>query len=127
MLYLINMKINQDKVPSTILQAVDELYASLSEEDKQQIKTTDDVRYHHGSGRFVRNSWSLWDNKTKLVQDAIKTYKIAHADDISGLIFEWVFAKVRCVDFDPFEHVEIYHKHWRNYGKTSLQAGGVEE
>ncbi len=121
------MKIDKDSVPTTIVQAVDCLIASLTEDEVQNIKS--DLDYsecHHSAGRFIRNNWSLWEKDTPLVKDAIKTYGIAHADDISGLIFEWAFAKVRGVDFDPSLLVEEYRKHWKEFGTTPLGAAGVE-
>lgn len=50
---------------------------------------------------FLRNSWSLWATDSPIKRDAMEKYKISHADDISGLILEWVYAKVCGVKFDP--------------------------
>lgn len=57
-------------------------------------------------------------------RDAVIPYKIAHADDISGLILAWVFALVRNKPFDPQEHCQLYHLHLDNYGLTALEDGG---
>ena len=118
------MEINKDVVPSTIKDAVIQILASLNEEDKEFIRKHPSCSIHHGTGTWFRNNWSLWED-SPLKRDAISKYKIAHADDISGLIFDWVWAKVRGEKFDPVVYCERFHKHWAKFGKTSLQAGGV--
>ena len=116
--------INPDFVPSTIEDAVNHLFGNLTEEHKEQILEIDNsAQIHHTIGRFLRNSWSLWEKDTPLKNDAIQTYEIAHADDISGLILGWLFAKVRNKDFDPILYCESFHKHWAQFGITSIEAG----
>jgi len=120
------MKINQDIVPSTIERAVDHIVESLSDEEKQAIfeEPTTSWACHHTIGRYIRNEWSLWEPDSPLKRNAVETYGIAHADDISGLIIEWVFAKIKRREFDPIKHVQIYHEHWVAAGTDSLKAGG---
>jgi hypothetical protein len=123
------MKIEKDSVPKTILEAVDNLVAAISDDEKAFIRGSKDPysEVHFSAGMYIRNNWSLWEKDTPLVQDAIKTYKIAHGDDISGLIFEWAFAKIRGVEFDPFVLVKKYEEHWQKFtGKNALEAGGVQ-
>jgi len=118
------MKIDLDSVPSTIKNAVDHIVGSLCDEDREFIKSDMPAGCHHSAGQYVRNSWSLWELDSPIKRDAVNTYGIAHADDISGLIFEWVWAIVNQRDFDPIEHCKRYHDHWQKYGTTSLVAGG---
>ena len=143
------MKINLDSVPSTIEKAVEELINSLDEKDKEFIKsnyssenivvkiqgeTTEELiinrnqsyTVHFTAGMKVRNDWSLWEKDSPLKRDAVEKYGIAHADDISGLIFSWTWAKIRNEEFDPVDHCRIYHEHWKNYGTNALKAGGWE-
>lgn len=121
------MKIDPDSVPSTIKAAVDMMVAGLTDEDREFIKQAESVvSCHHTVGRYIRNNWSLWDNSTPLKHDAATKYKIAHADDVSGLILDWVASIVRQEPFDPMEAVERYHKHWAMFGVTSLQAGNYQ-
>lgn len=118
------MKSDQDKVPSSIEQAVDMIVDTLDDEDRETIKNMNSSSsVHHFVGRFLRNSWSLWKNDTPLKRDAVATYGIAHADDISGLILEWVWCRVRGVEFDPHAHAATYHKHWGGKAEA-LKAGG---
>jgi len=118
--------IDQDSVPSTVKAAVDILVARMDDDDKKHIRTLKDkgASVHHTIGRFVRNSWSLWEPDSPLKRDAVNTYWIAHADDISGLIMAWVWAEVRNEEFDPHKECERFHKHWNGYGTDSLSAGG---
>ena len=103
------MKINKDIVPSTVEKAVDLIVDALAEEDINYIKQHSSESIHLTIGQYIRNSWSLWYQDTPLKRDAVHTYKIAHADDISGLIFEWVWHKVLEKEFDPIKHCEIFH------------------
>ena len=119
------MKIDQDLVPPTIKSAVDRLITSLDEADRNFIRFTNNpCAIHYDAGRSIRNDWSLWSNDTPLKRDAATTYGIAHADDISGLIWAWVWAIVRSEYFDPEKHCEQYHKHWAKFGLDPLVAGG---
>ena len=115
------------KDPLTIEQAAQVLFQSFSKSDEEYIRREKEVPYHFASGMSVRNEWKLWEKDSPLKLDAIKRYGLAHADDISGLIFEWAFAKVRDQPFDPLKHAEQYHKHWKKLGTTSIKAGGGEE
>lgn len=122
------MKVNENIVPSTIEKAVELIVNSLEPQDIEIIlKAQNSYGCHFGIGRYFRNSWSLWENDSPLKRDAVRTYKIAHADDISGLILEWVFCKVKNISFNPQEYVERFHKHWAQYGMTSLKAGNWED
>lgn len=119
------MKINQDIVPSTIQQAVDILFNGLEQDEKDAIINNSTIigSAHFGIGRWIRNNWHMWENNCPLKNNAIELYKLAHADDISGLILSWLFAKVKGENFDPNKHCEIYHEHWKNMGIDSISAG----
>ncbi len=113
--------IDQDTVPATMLQAVEMLDASLSPEAREALQRLE--MSHHGVGQYLRNNWSLWEWDTPLKNDCIATYKIAHADDMSGLLIAWTMARVRGQDFDPIAYCERFHEHWRREGMTSIEAG----
>ena len=121
------MNIDKDVVPSTIEQAVEHVCKALEEQDREYILDVGPNcanSVHHTIGRYIRNSWSLWQDDTPLKRDAVSNYSIAHPDDISGLILEWVVHQVKGLLFDPQAHCERYHKHWNQFGMTSLEAGG---
>jgi hypothetical protein len=115
-----------DFVPQTVEDAVNFILKNLGYQDYRDIKRTTSTDAHHHGGRHFRNQWKLWDKKQPIIQDAIKTYGIAHADDVSGLIWAWVYARVKEENFDPQKHCEFYKEHWSAMGTTALKAGGVE-
>ena len=121
---IIKLKPNNN-VPTTIEKAVQQIISSCSEKDLEFIRNNPSASVHFDYGMGLRNNWGLWKKDSPLKLDAIKTYNIAHADDISGLILEWVFEKIKTGSFDPIEHCKIYHEHWKKLGYTSLEAGGV--
>jgi hypothetical protein len=110
------MQVNLDKVPSNLDDAINMIVSSLDDDDKAYIKGHDDVDCHFTVGMSVRNGWSLWDAETVLVQWFKKTYRIIHADDISGMILSGVWATVRGEKFDPNKEVKRYHDHWLKSG-----------
>lgn len=114
---------NEDIVPSTIEEAVNMIVGDLSEEDRKLIEKNPPESSHFFGGMRMRNNWSLWEQETPIKRDAVEKYKIAHADDLSGLIMEWVWAKAQGKEFDPQKHCQRYHEHWKRYGMTSLRAG----
>lgn len=123
------MKMNLKDRPCTIDGAVSMLLASFSEDDLDFIRTSEKVPYHFGPGMAIRNAWRLWEKENPLVQDARNTFNIAHADDISGLIFEWAIAKVKGVDFDPHKFAKDVDDFWmEKYGYTALESvDGVKD
>lgn len=120
------MKINQDIVPATIESAARHIADSMSDEDRKLVIEDADIgaKVHHTIRQYLRNNWSLWESDSPLKRDAGEKYKIAHADDISGLIIDWASALVRAVEFDPLEYCDRFHAHWAIYGTDSLSAGG---
>lgn len=94
------------------------LLAGLDEGDVIAIRANDfrTESVHFSLGRFLRNSWSLWDTNTVLVQHYRTVHSILHADDISGLILGDVSARVRGEVFDFAAQVAQYHAHWTAQG-----------
>lgn len=122
------VQIDLDSVPSTVEAAVDAVVSGFSTEELKYL-TGPSLRVpvaalYRGLGMNLRNAWSLWDSDTPIKRDAVKNYSISHADDISGLILSWAFAKVHNdTTFDPHEHVKRYHMHWGS-PEAALKAGG---
>ncbi len=86
------MDLSKDKVPSSIEFTVRMLVDSLSDEDRRVVQSTEASEHHFPVGMGLRNDWSLWGADSPLKRDAVKTYGIAHADDIIGLILARAFA-----------------------------------
>lgn len=122
------MDVQDTEIPKTIDEAVELVIKNLKPEDRGFILNDPPSLIHHTAGRNMRNNWGLWDNpeQSPLKKDAIEKYKLAHADDISGLIYEMVWAKVRGKTFDVKAYCDSIEAHWQGVcGKTALQAGGV--
>ena len=138
-----SFRVDPTDVPTTVRQAAEMLAASydaaavdyLRSLPRQEIA----MRYQDGrevtiptvqpemshlSGMNLRNNWNLWDRESPIQIDAIRCYGIAHADDVSFLIFEWSYAIVRGEEFDPVNYCHRFHIHWERSGITSLQAAG---
>lgn len=118
--------IDRDSVPSTVESAAHQLAESLTDEDRERIRSGEETD-HFGTGLSVRNDWSLWEPDSPLKRDAVATYGIANADDISGLIRAWANAMVRGFEFDPAAHCQTYRNHRARYETDPLTAGGWEK
>lgn len=66
----------------------------------------------------LRNRWKLWDRDSALVKNAVATYGLVHADDLSGLIVRGGLAKYRDRDYiSAIEDEAIRYKaFWRGRG-----------
>lgn len=122
------MPTNPDIVPATIEEAVDHIVQTLDPVERRFILNQSSQSAHFTGGMAMRNGWSLWEKETPIKRDAVENYGIAMADDLSGLILAWVWAKVHGDPlFDPKEHCKRYHLHWIKYNTTALAAGGYNE
>ena len=89
------MIIDEDKVPSTMEEAVATLIVGFSDADRLAVRALDSpAAMHFGLGMSMRNTWSFWED-TPLRRDCIAKWKIAHGDDLSGLMLAWVYAQLR--------------------------------
>lgn len=136
------MELTSMKTPTTVREAAQIMAESFSEDEKTQVIASEatsvplviegkeitmpahtNINYHFGAGMAIRNNWNLWKKESSVVQDAIKNYKLAHADDISGMIFEWAFAITRGEDFDAQEFSRQTDSFWmQTTGKSAIEA-----
>lgn len=116
------MKINLDRVPATHDEAVQLVLDSLAPADVEVMCAPDFsiVDVHHTIGRYLRNSWSLWESASVLVQHYRTVHRIGHADDISSMILSEVWARVRAVPFDRAACIAVFHTHWKAQGLNEL-------
>lgn len=109
------MRLNLDRVPKNLNEAVSILTEAIeSSRDRESLK--DPVIHHFGFGMYLRNSWSLWDRETIIVQWFKKNLGLVHADDISGTILEALACSIKGEDFDPIAHAQTYIDHWKKIG-----------
>lgn len=116
------MKFNEDYVPSTLDEAIQCIYESLSEEDIALIKRADAGGLHFGLGMFLRNNFSLWEKDTPLGNDIKERFGLIHGDDKSGLILAGLKAKVCGKDIQKELELEAksYISHWKLHGIDPL-------
>jgi hypothetical protein len=85
-----------DKWPVTLAEAVADITAGMSEQDKQLLRATkkeDLIQFHHGWGTGIRNGFGLWRGNDKLIRSACG--KPCHPDDASMVIIEAVWTAVQ--------------------------------
>ena len=86
---------------TTVVETVNDIIASMSEEDKETIRSTNKdnlIQFHHGWGTGIRNYYGLWRGNDQLREDACG--KGCHPDDASMVIIEKVWESIR-KDTDP--------------------------
>ena len=82
-------------LPKTLDEAVSFILKDMSPENIKVIKATernDLIKYHHGWGTGIRNSFGLWQDNSELLQSICKTR--CHPDDASMKIIEAVWDKL---------------------------------
>lgn len=150
---LLPVKLDPDFVPSTMEEAADTLVGALEPEELKEILADYEKwkgeynptivtvqnglerriapyycafrRCGHFFGMGMRNTWSFWSD-TPIRRECIERWKIAHGDDLWGLLSAWATAKILGEPFDPEKHCERYHEHWKASGLTALEAAGIK-
>lgn len=100
--------------PKSLTEAIDILYASMSDEEKTFVQDNGTVILHHSFGMAMRNNWGLWSG-SDLKEFFVTTYGIEHADDMSGLIMDGLEARVKGESFEDGDiqiRVDAYKQHW---------------
>ena len=113
------MNINEDKVPSTFDEAVQQMRDALSPDDITYIRSNPSELHHFTVGRFMRNTWSMWGD-TPLKRDFMtRTGLFGHGDDLSGAIMEAVLSNVLGRSFNLSDHAKTYRKHVAKRGRAA--------
>jgi len=76
------------------------------------------VGSHHDLGRYLRNSLSLWDPKSKIHQYFL-TFGIWHADDMSAILTTCLHRSVNGKPMKLEEQFEFYHNFWQKQQNES--------
>lgn len=107
------MDINPDVVPVTIEEAVQLLRDGLTEEDRVGIRMTKtSCEFHYTAGRWLRNNWTLWDERSHL-RAAFRAIGLSHPDDISAYLVKQIWVEARGLVFDPAAFVAMRQEFWR--------------
>ena len=108
------MKLNEDKVPANLEEALLLLKEAITPLELAEIKKSTSVELHPSLGRIVRNEWSLHEGGNIISVWFFKTYGISHADDISGIILECLINDLMGVPRRDKEVAEKCIKYWKN-------------
>lgn len=108
-----DMILNQDKVPSTLDEAVDILKEGLAPEELALMKNKKSAEFHFSIGMMIRNEWSLWETGNILNIWFLKTYGVKHADDISGIIIECLLNDINGVPRRDKILAQEFIAHWK--------------
>lgn len=117
----IAMDCNPNTPPNNLDEAVQQLIDGMADSDIDYVNSHDCQSTHHALGKYIRDTWRLWERNNKLVQWFMSHLGIAHGDDISGTIIAALWHKVRGRPFDAEEHVVQYKQHWAQAGVNPLE------
>ena len=106
-------KRHRSYIPMDLEDAMDELDRTINAKEKERIRTSkeDPLMYHHGFGTGLRNGWGLWGG-SRLAQ-WFNERSIFHPDDMSGIILEAWFNRLRGKPFNFEGKVREYQEFWR--------------
>ena len=85
-------------IPNNLEEAIKELDKELLDEDKDYLLEHGALSVHHSLGRWIRNTWELWDDKDNELKTSLKKLGYSHPDDMSNYIIEKYFEylKLNC-------------------------------
>lgn len=95
--------------PTTLEEAVSILAKQATRDD---VPTS---RFHSTVGRAIRNEWGLWGDS-----DLAKWFKergVTHADDMTGMIFKALDARLTGKRFNFDKEAKKYAAYWKKNGE----------
>lgn len=113
----------KDYAPTTLEEALDVLLQNITKEEKELVKETDPVEFHHSVGQAMRNAW-LWNKEHPLHKHFVSTFKLGMADDMSGIILEALYHHLNNKTFDIHKKVKFYQDYWieKGYNPQTLET-----
>lgn len=106
--------------PCNLDEAVVALGYVISSKDKELFQEWSEEKFvsalHHSLGRWIRNNWGLWDERSKL-HKWFKALGIWHADDMSGIIITSYYRETHNLPRRFGEQVQLYIEYWRAEGR----------
>jgi len=120
--------LDANKQPETIEDAVDYIVENLEESEKEYIRQEGFAGIHFTAGMAMRNGWNLWgaqeDRPKTLYDHAMERFGTEWSkcpgDDIAGLIYDGVSAKLAGKPFDIQAKVD----QTRDFYKRQDASGG---
>jgi hypothetical protein len=113
-------------LPTNLEQCFTELDKILSKREIEDIKKGGEDNlslYHHGLGRYLRNTWELWHpdvNDGGTLSEWFNNIGIKHPDDMSGIILTSYYRHLNSLPILLDEQVKFYQDFW----KMSEATGG---
>jgi hypothetical protein len=108
----LNLDVNDQ--PASIEAAIDIIIDQMDDSEKDHVRSEGWAGAHFGAGMYMRNNWNLWgaqDNNPKILfnhtMERFGTdWSKCPGDDIAGLIYDGVTAKLRDEPFDIQKKVD---------------------
>lgn len=97
--------------PKDLVEAVKTL---LSFDNIEDFKNSNPIEFHHGTGRWIRNNWGLWDKKSE-IHKFFNSIGVYHADDMSGIILNTTHRILNKQPIKLEEQVGKYINYWLNH------------
>lgn len=91
---------------------------SLAYNNLEEFKSNDPVKYHHSTGRKIRNEWGLWGQNSELYM-WFCSVDISHPDDMSGIILTTLHRILNKKPVKLAEQVKEYQKYWEIHNEKS--------
>ncbi len=106
-------------IPETLDEAVDQIVAGMTEEDKAAAQREDPEHpfgyAHFGGGMAMRNGWGLWHGRTPISR-WLREHGIWHGDDASAVIFKALYCRLTGKPFDIAAEAAYYRDYWASKG-----------
>ena len=113
------MEIIKRYIPANLEEALLELNKVILDSIRLDIITTNisHIHYHFSLGMLIRNKWRLWKQST--LTSYFNKLGITHADDMSSIILEAYFAKLRNQPFNLEDKIKYYQNFWEKQGEQN--------
>ncbi len=113
-----------ERAPKTLDEAVDQMIAAMTEDDKARFRQEDPkwpgIGFHFGGGMAMRNEWGLWEHITPLGQQFLAN-GVWHGDDRSACVYKALYARLTGQPFDLAAQGRFYRAWWtKRYGPACV-------
>lgn len=104
------------ETPATLDEAVNLIIKQLDPQEVEFALSHSPCEVHHTFGRYLRNTWGLWQKDSPLATWFREKLEIGHADDMSGIILDCVWKTLQHQPWNLPSQVKKYHRHWKMLG-----------
>jgi len=108
-------------IPTNLEDAITALDSMLEEHEREMVVFDQDAQLHHNLGRYLRNTWQLWQEGTPL-NTWFKQNGIHHADDMTAVLFRGLRRRLLKQPYDIKDDAKYYESYW-NISKTLEKNG----